>query len=185
MVLLLGGIIAFGAWTAGVWHYSHAAAVAQYELRQQEAEAEIAARDQTIKDDAVKHVADMQGAFAAGQAKAKTVYVKVAAKGASDVKNYPVFVDRSCDWPAASVQLTSAAFAAIGTTADPLGAVAAVPIAAAVPAVGATGRDLPLGAVPAAPLGPVRENARATDSGAPVPATGGGKSAHPKPQPVR
>lgn len=160
-------------WESGRWAKADAA--------RQKAEAAVDAQAIKAETEAANKIGDMEAAYEAGQAKAKTVYIKVQQRGAADVTNYPVFSNRACDWPSASVLLINSAFANIRSPTDTAVAPPAVPDSTA--ATGrAAGSSLPVGTQPAGAVVPLRDDARPASGSGQVSGTSTGRPPKPTPR---
>jgi hypothetical protein len=107
-VLLFGAWV--GGWSVNTYHTATLArqekqiAAAEEKIRQQDADAELAAANA---------INDMQAAFEAGESKAKVIYRTIEKQGAAYVASNPVFSNPQCVIPADGVQLLAGARAGI------------------------------------------------------------------------
>jgi hypothetical protein len=182
---VLVALLAFGAWTGGVWYKASDQAVTSYKAKLEEQQKKIDEQAAKIKEESANHIVDMQAAFEAGQAKAKVITRTVLAKGADDVSKYPVFSNPDCVLPNSSLQLVNGARAGMRTPANTASLATTLPYTG--PVTGrVNGNDVPAdaagrtsgGSVVGVPATP-----RPTGGGNEIP--GSGVHTHPKPKPVQ
>jgi Sec-independent protein translocase protein TatA len=63
------------------------------------ADKQLADKADALEQEAANHITDMEAAWDASEAVAKAHVVVVRAKGASDVRSYPVFANPACVLP--------------------------------------------------------------------------------------
>jgi Sec-independent protein translocase protein TatA len=119
------------------------------------ADKQLADKAQALQQEAANHITDMEAAWDASEAVAKAHVVVVRAKGASDVRNYPVFANPACVLPADSLHAINGARASFRNAADPGESVGAVRDTAAAPNGNASGA-VPTDVGRRKPLGKVR-----------------------------
>jgi hypothetical protein len=172
-VLLGAGFYGGYQYESGQWAKENAARL--------KAETKLIEAANHARAEAETKIQDMATAFEVGQSKAKVVYRNVQARGASDVSSHPVFSNRACDWPAASVQLINSAFASLRSPADTSLPPPALPAAGAA-AGGAAGSGVPVAPVAPGAVVEVRGDARSASGGGQVPAGDPGKPPKPVPR---
>lgn len=174
-------LLAFAAWTGGVWYVGHAAGAADIQHQLDVAQKELADKAQQAKDEAANHITDMEAAYETGEQEAKVITKIVTARGASDVQRYPVFANPVCVLPDASLQLLNDARSGVRPAADSVEPPVVVPEPAA-----ATGREtgdaLPANADRRGPVSGVPAAPRSASGSSEVP--GSSVRAHPKPKPI-
>lgn len=180
IVAILLALVVVGGGVATYTAHERNAAIAEYKQKVDEKEQELQAQAEKAKQEEANKISDMQSAYEAGQEKAKTVYVQVRQRGASDVANYPVFSNRACDWPDDSVRLVRSAFASLRAPSDTGIAPARVPAAATAP-IGTAGGGVPMGSGSAGTVEPVHPNAQSVGGSGQVSGTGTTKPPKPKP----
>lgn len=157
---------------------------AQAELKIAAKEAELRQAQAEKMQAAANTITDMEAAYEAGQSKAKVRYVEVQKQGGADVKSYPVFVNRGCDWPPDVVRNVQRAFAGLYGPANPGGSAGGVPAGASSAGQGRgpndAGAALPVDPNPAGTVGNVHQTTGETGGSGQVP----GNRVHPKPVPV-
>jgi Sec-independent protein translocase protein TatA len=104
------------------------------------ADKQLADKADALQQEAANHITDMEAAWDASEAVAKAHVVVVRAKGASDVRSYPVFANPACVLPVDVVQSINGARASFRNAADPGESVGAVRDTAAAPNGNASGR---------------------------------------------
>jgi hypothetical protein len=127
----------------------------QLQAKLDAADKQLADKAQALQQEAANHITDMEAAWDASEAVAKAHVVTVRAKGASDVRSYPVFANPACVLPVDSVQSLNRARASFRNAADPGESVGAVRDTAAPPNGNASGA-LPTDVGRRKPLGKVR-----------------------------
>jgi hypothetical protein len=128
-------------------------AVANYKEKLAVAEKKVEDADKKIEAEAANHISDMESAYKAGEADAKTVEKTVYVRVASDLTKYPVFQNPACTLPDQSYALLVAALRGTRTGVvlplqSPSPAPAGPISAPAVPSNGSTSSQLPVQATP-------------------------------------
>jgi hypothetical protein len=154
------------------------AAVADYQIKQEAAQATIDAQAKKLTDATANAIIDMGAAYDAGEANAKAIEKKIYGKGQSYAAATPVFRIAECVVPPNGMLAANGARAGIRNPA------AAPGIADAMPAAGADPGRQPANPVPPdlsgrGAVGGVPAPARPVDSGGPI--QGRSDASHPKP----
>ena len=181
MGYLFLALIVLGAVGTGAGYFKgERDGVASYQVKVAAAEKALADQQAKMKQEEQNHIDDMQTAFEAGEAKAKTITKTIYVKGQADVAKYPVFANPVCTLPDDSLRTLAAARARVALGFDSPGTADAVPAAA--PAQGRQdGNALPAYAGGRGPGVAVHPQAGATTGDTRIPGTAG--ASHPRPTP--
>jgi hypothetical protein len=113
---------------------------AELQAKLDAADKRLADKADALEQEAANHITDMEAAWDASEAVAKAHVVVVRAKGASDVRSYPVFANPVCVLPVDVVRSINSARASVRAAADSGGVVDSVPDTAAAPVGEPSGR---------------------------------------------
>jgi hypothetical protein len=181
MYIAVAIVLAFGVWTAAVWHYATSNAVSSYQQKEAAAQDKIDAQAKTITDQAQTEITNMQASFSAGELKGRQAAQRAVTKGSQYVKNDSGLSNPACVMSDVSLQFLNSTRTDLLTAADtgptdltlrPTGANSSQGLRQPVPANGQGP-----GTVAGVP-------GKTSQSGSNGQISGRDLRAHPKPQPV-
>lgn len=104
-IIALLVLVAILAWTGIVWHYATTTTAARMQKTIDKQEADIAARDKKIQDQAQEQLIAQVAAFDKGTAQAQELAKKISTQGQHYVQANPAFANAKCDIGPDFVQL--------------------------------------------------------------------------------